>query len=65
MEDIAAFLNMDGHAAFVWPSLGIATLILAAMAIISVRQLRQSESTLRAAEAASPVRRRRTEKEAD
>lgn len=65
MEDITAFLNMGGYAAFVWPSLGIATVILAAMAIASVRRLRHSESALRAAEAASPVRRRRTESRAE
>jgi len=61
VEDFTAFLNMGGYAAFVWPSLGIATVILAGMAIISIRRLRHSESTLRAAEAASPVRRRRAE----
>jgi heme exporter protein CcmD len=52
---------MGGYAAFVWPSLGIATVILSGMAIVSIRRLRQSEVALRAAEAASPVRRRRGE----
>ncbi|MBT3401933.1 MAG: heme exporter protein CcmD [Rhodospirillaceae bacterium] len=61
MEDITAFLNMGGYAPFVWPSLGIATVILAGMAIVSIRGLRQSEAALRAAEAASPARRRRSE----
>ncbi|MEP4378405.1 MAG: heme exporter protein CcmD [Alphaproteobacteria bacterium] len=59
MEDFTAFLSMGGHAAFVWPSLGIATVILAGMAIVSVRRLRRSEAALAAAEAASPNRRRR------
>ncbi len=61
MEDFTAFLKMGGHAAFVWPALGIATVILAGMAIVSIRRLRHSETALRAAEAASPVRRRRAE----
>jgi heme exporter protein D len=61
VEDFTAFLNMGGYAAFVWPSLGIATLVLASLAIASIRRLRHSESALAAAEAASPVRRRRAE----
>jgi len=61
VEDITAFLNMGGYAAFVWPSLGIATLVLVTMAIASIRRLRHSEASLRAAEAASPGRRRREE----
>jgi len=64
VEDITAFLNMGGYAAFVWPSLGIATVVLAGMTISSMRRLRQSESALRAAEAGSPARRRRTDPEA-
>jgi len=64
VEDFTAFLNMGGYAAFVWPSLGIAALVLATMAITSIRRLRHSESALRAAEAASPVRRRRAGTEA-
>ena len=59
MEDITAFLNMGGYAAFVWPALGIATAVLAGMAIVSLRALRHSETALSAAEAASPSRRRR------
>jgi len=60
VEDIAAFLNMGGYAAFVWPSLGIATVVLVAMMIASIRRLRASEAALAAAEAAAPERRRRT-----
>jgi heme exporter protein D len=60
VEDIATFLNMGGYAAFVWPALGIATVVLAGMAIASVRRLRASEAALRAAEAAAPDRRRRS-----
>ena len=65
MEAFAAFLNMGGHATFVWPALAIATVILAGMAIVSIRRLRHSESALRAAEAKSPVRRHRAEARMD
>ena len=60
MEDIGTFLNMGGHAAFVWPALGIATAVLAGMAITSMRRLRASEAALAAAEAVAPERRRRS-----
>ena len=53
MEAFAAFLNMGGHATFVWPALA------------SIRRLRHSESALRAAEAKSPVRRHRAEARMD
>ncbi len=65
VEDIKAFLDMGGYAAFVWPAIAIATLVLAGMAIASVRRLRASEADLRAAEAAAPERRRRRGSEAD
>lgn len=53
------FLDMGGHAAFVWPALGVAALILVIMAVISLRGLRTSEAALRGAEAAAPHRRAR------
>jgi len=59
VEDITAFLNMGGLAAFVWPALAIATVILAVMAVASIRRLRHSENALRAAEANAPARRNR------
>lgn len=54
------FLDMGGYAAFVWPSLGVAAVILLAMAVTSLRGLRASEAALRAAEAQAPHRRART-----
>ncbi len=56
VEAIATFLDMGGYAAFVWPALGITALVLAAMALASVRRLRASEAALRRAEAAHPRR---------
>ncbi|NKB47983.1 MAG: heme exporter protein CcmD [Alphaproteobacteria bacterium] len=59
MEDIATFLNMGGHAAFVWPALGLTAVILIAMAITSTRQLRANEAALETAEKAGGGRRQR------
>jgi len=53
------FLDMGGHAAFVWPALGIAALILLVMTVTSLRGLRASEAALRGAEAQAPHRRAR------
>lgn len=59
MENIAKFLDMGGYAAFVWPALGVATVILALMAVASLRGLRASEVALQKAEAQAPHRRAR------
>jgi len=59
VENIVKFLDMGGYAAFVWPSLGVAAMILTAMAVASLRGLRASEAALRAAEAQAPHRRAR------
>ncbi len=60
VEDMSEFFNMGGYAAFVWPALGFAAIVLAAMAAASVSKLRASERALQAAEAQSPTRRRRS-----
>lgn len=59
MEDIATFLDMGGHAAFIWPALGVAAFVLIAMTLVSLARLRASEAALRAAEAIAPRRRNR------
>lgn len=51
---------MGGHAAFVWPALGVAAVILLVMTVASLRGLRASEAALRGAEAQAPHRRART-----
>ncbi|MBT5571377.1 MAG: heme exporter protein CcmD [Alphaproteobacteria bacterium] len=60
MEDITNYLDMGGHAAFVWPALGVATLVIVVMTITSLRALRASKIALSAAEAQAPLRRSRT-----
>ena len=57
MEAVANFLNMGGHAAFVWPALGLTAVILIAMAVTSTRRLRANEAALELAEQTSGRRR--------
>jgi heme exporter protein CcmD len=59
VEDIATFLNMGGHAAFIWPALGLTAVILIVMAVTSTRQLRANEAALQLAEKAGGGRRQR------
>jgi len=61
VESITTFLNMGGHAAFVWPALGLTAVILIVMAVTSTRQLRANEAALESAEKAGGRRRRRRE----
>lgn len=65
MNDIATYLDMGGHAAFIWPALGVAAFILVTMTIVSWRGLRASEADLRAAEAQAPHRRGRQTAKSD
>lgn len=40
------FLDMGGYAAFVWPSYGIALLVMAGLAVTSVRAWRRNRRLL-------------------
>jgi len=42
------YFAMGGYAAFIWPSYGIAVLLLTALLLISVRRLRAAERALKA-----------------
>ena len=48
---------MGGYAGFVWSSYGIVTIVLAGLAIASVRELRARRDEVSALEADSPRRR--------
>ena len=50
---------MGGHAAFIWPALGFAAVVLVVVAATSLAKLRASERALHAAEAQAPAKRRR------
>lgn len=53
-------LNMGGYGAYVWPAWGIATLILTALILVSIRGLRTRERELARLENEMPRRRRRS-----
>ncbi len=61
MKVIIKYLDMGGHAAFVWPALGITALVILVMTVTSLRSLRTSERALRAAEKQAPQRRARAQ----
>jgi heme exporter protein D len=50
MEHIATFFRMGGHAAYVWPALGLTAAILVGVAIASMSRMRDAERTLDDAE---------------
>jgi heme exporter protein D len=43
---LTGYLAMGGHAAFVWPSYGVAALVLIGFALSSWRRLRRAERAL-------------------
>ena len=48
-----SFFSMGGYAAYVWPSFGVAAVILLALLFFSRRALKAREAEMRALEAAS------------
>lgn len=63
MEKVTAFFQMGGYAAFVWPSLGLAVVVMAGLLIATLRQLRARQRRLAELEAAGAQRRRRAQPE--
>ena len=59
MGTIAAFFDMGGRAAFVWPAYGATALILIGLLVLSLRTMRARERELSAFERA-PRRRDRS-----
>lgn len=58
-----AFVEMGGYGVYVWPAFGVTALVLAALAVASLRRLRAREQTLagmqRSGEAARVARSRK------
>ncbi|HZT18285.1 MAG TPA: heme exporter protein CcmD [Dongiaceae bacterium] len=46
MERIESYLAMGGYAAYVWPALGVALLVMAGQVATSLRSLRRREAAL-------------------
>ncbi len=59
MTEIAAFFDMGGYAAFVWPSLGLTLVIMLGLVVQTVGQLRQRQRRLAELEAEGAQRARR------
>lgn len=55
--NIDGFLDMGGYAGFVWPSYGVAGLLLAAFALVGWRALKRHERRLAELEREQPRRR--------
>ena len=49
---MAGFMGMGGYAAFVWPSLAITALVMAAIWVMSRRALGRAEAELKSLEGA-------------
>jgi len=45
-EYFAQYLAMGGYAAFIWPSYGVAALLLVALFVLSARRLQSAERAL-------------------
>jgi heme exporter protein D len=43
---MSEYFAMGGHAAFIWPSYGVAALLLAALFLLSARRLHAAERAL-------------------
>ncbi len=48
MESMSEFLAMGGYAQFIWPAYLLAALILTVLLVLSLRDLRRKEGTLKA-----------------
>jgi len=46
--NLSNYLAMDGYAAFIWPSYGVAVVLLTALFLLSARRLQAAERALEA-----------------
>ncbi len=60
MQEIGSFLQMGGHGVFIWSAFALTAVIMAGLAVSTLRELRERQKTLRELEATTPRRRRRT-----
>ena len=63
MEEITAFFDMGGYAAYVWPSLVLTAAVMAGLLIATLSQLRSRQRRLAELEARGIQRRRRMAQE--
>lgn len=55
---MAEFFAMGGYAAYIWPSYGVTAVVMVALLLLTLRELRDNEATLKALEGLRPNRRR-------
>jgi heme exporter protein D len=53
-EYFAQYFTMGGYAAFIWPSYGVAALLLVVLFLLSARRLQAAERAIDDKEAADP-----------
>lgn len=58
MESLTAFLDMGGHAAFIWPAYGMVFLVLIVLWGVSRRYVKSSAAELHSLNADRPKRNR-------
>lgn len=56
------YFAMGGYAAYVWPSYGLTAVVMIGLLIMSLRELKDNEATLKALENLRPGRRARRER---
>jgi len=61
MDGLSGFLEMGGYAAFVWPSYALTAVVMVALVVGTLRELRARQRRLHELEAARPSRRRKSE----
>lgn len=59
MQEVTAFFEMGGYAAFVWPSLALTVAIMGGLLIATLRQLRGRQRRLAELESRGARRQRR------
>lgn len=62
MESLTAYFDMDGYAAFVWPSYVIAAIVMVGLFVSVLARARANDRALARLEAAGAGRRRRRER---
>lgn len=56
------YFAMGGYAAYVWPSYGLTAVVMIGLLVMSLRELKDNEATLKALENLRPGRRARRER---
>lgn len=59
---MAEFFAMGGYAAYVWPSYGLAAVVMIGLLVLSLREFKENETTLKALESLRAPRRPRRDK---